>query len=146
MTKEQQLPKPEPQETPEDQATRAREAIRLYAAKNLIIQSYLRKGIEVDIFKRIRDRTPHHTFSALLMTHLKELDFVFNNDNFRFKTGDKRGSTDVLMCLLDMFFEWIDAQEKQIGDTENKRQTGDTPTTDSSEGVISNPRQDGPDV
>lgn len=104
----------QPKEAQQNTAVRTQEALQLYASKNAIIQSYIRNGIELDPITRNQASMPHHTFTNLMMTHLKELDFVYNNDRFRLKTGGKASSTETLMYLLDMFFEWIDKSDEQI--------------------------------
>ena len=104
----------QPKEAVKNSATRTLEALQLYASKSPIIQSYVRTGIETDISKLIEAKRDHHTFTQLMMAHLRELDFVFNHNRFRFKTESAHINTASLMYIMDMFFTWIDKTAKHF--------------------------------
>jgi hypothetical protein len=88
-----------------------------YIKINKILQTYIKNGIEVG--DRWSKGIEHHPKSLKLMQHLIELDFAFNSDYFCFKMGGDGDSGEILMYLMDMFFELEDKEFwEKIGPTD----------------------------
>ncbi len=63
----------------------------------------------IDLAKdRWSEAIPHHPKSVELMTHLEALDFHFNCDYFRWSVGGDGDNGEILMFLLDIYFERLD--------------------------------------
>jgi hypothetical protein len=66
-------------------------------------------GVEYDVNKRWESGTPHHPKSLALMDRVKELDYDAIEGYFDFKTGGDGDNGEMLMYLLDIYFEENDA-------------------------------------
>ena len=55
---------------------------------------------------------PHDTRSIELYKRIEQLDFEINNDYFRFKSGGDGDNGEILMYLLDTYFEEKDAKTR----------------------------------
>jgi len=66
-------------------------------------------NVEYDFNKRWEEGTDHHPRSAALYKRIAELDFLFNDDSFCFKSGGDGDNGERLMYLLDVAFEEMDS-------------------------------------
>lgn len=81
-----------------------------YINRSEILQKYINNKIETDGGVRWTKGKDHHPKSLVLMKHICELDFAHNSDYFCFKTGGDGDSGEILMYLMDMFFELEDQE------------------------------------
>lgn len=73
-------------------------------------------GVEYDINARWEQGVPHHHKSVDLYKKLAELDFLFLDDYFCFKSGGDGDNGGFLMYLMDIAFE---EQDLSRGKNEN---------------------------
>lgn len=66
------------------------------------------KDVELDLNKRWEHGIPHHPKSLDLMHHIAELDFHCNSDYFCWKYGGDGDNGEILMYVLDVYFEQKD--------------------------------------
>jgi hypothetical protein len=87
------------------------ELLKKYIERNKeLLEPYAKNDVELSIVKRWSDGTEHHPRSKELMKNISQLDFCFNNDYFRFKVGGDGDNGEILMYLMDMFFELKDKE------------------------------------
>ena len=65
-------------------------------------------GIEADIKERRKKKIPHHPEARRIFSLIKESDWVFGNDFFRWKEGNECDNGENLMYSLSTLFELID--------------------------------------
>lgn len=62
-------------------------------------------GVEYDINKRWQEGIPHHPNSIELMNRISNIDFVWMDDYFCWKTGGDGDNGEAMMYLMDIAFE-----------------------------------------
>jgi len=69
-------------------------------------------GIEADIKERRKNVTAHHPEARRIFSLIKEADWVFGDDFFRWKEGCECDNGENLMHSLSTLFELIDKRRE----------------------------------
>lgn len=62
-------------------------------------------GVEYDVNVRWEKGIPHHPRSISLYKKIAQLDFIFADDHFRWRSGGDGNNGECLMYLMDIIFE-----------------------------------------
>ena len=66
--------------------------------------------VETDLNKRWEEGIPHHPKSEELFKAIAEIDYKYNSDFFCWKSGGDGDNGEILMYLMDVYFEEKDEQ------------------------------------
>ncbi len=69
-------------------------------------------NIEYDVNKRLESALPHHKKTLHLFKRVDSLDQHVLENYFDFKSGGDGDNGEMLMCLLDIYFEEMDVLYK----------------------------------
>ena len=70
------------------------------------------KNVNYDINKRWEKGIPHHPRSEKLYIKIAEIDWLFNDDQFCWKSGGDGDNGESFMYLLDIINDEMDQREK----------------------------------
>lgn len=71
-------------------------------------------GVEYDINTRWEQGIPHHPKSIELFESIQDIDYVFGDDSFHWKSGGDGDNGEQLMYLMDIHFDELDAESGKL--------------------------------